>query len=93
MYGIIAAQRRAAGNVWLVVSGLAGPATYAAATMVKQISTELPWSANGPSHVLWVPIKVQIRAGKHKPLDGDIREVVYAEFDGKPRIWQGESSH
>ena len=91
MYGVIAAQRRAAGNVWLVVSGLAGPATYAAATMVKQITAELPWSAHGPSDVLWVPIKVQIRAGKSTPLDGDIREVVYAEFDGKPRIWPGEN--
>ncbi|MEK7674709.1 MAG: hypothetical protein AAB676_02595 [Verrucomicrobiota bacterium] len=92
MYGIIAAQRRAAGNVWLVVSGLAGPATCAAATMVKQITAELPWSANRPSPVLWVPIKVQIRAGKPKPLDGDIREVGSAEFDGKPRIWPGENN-
>jgi len=88
MYGIIAAQRRAAGNVWLVVSGLAGPATYAAATKVKQITAELPYSANGHSQVLWVPVKVQIRAGKNKPLEGDIREVVYSEFDGKPRIWE-----
>jgi len=91
IYGIIAAQRRAAGNVWLVVSGLAGPATYAAATMVKQITAELPWSANRPSKVLWVPVKVLIRAGKPKPLDGDIREVVLAEFDGNPRIWPGEN--
>jgi hypothetical protein len=60
--------------------------------MVKQITAELPWSANRPSEVLWVPIKVQIRAGKPKPLDGDIREVVYAEFDGKPRIWPGENN-
>ena len=58
----------------------------------KQIIAELPWSANRPSAVLWVPIKVQIRARKPKPLDGDIREVVYAEFDGKPRIWPGENN-
>jgi hypothetical protein len=87
MHGIIAAQRRAAGNVWLVVSGLAGPATYGAAIMVKQIVTELPWAAKGPSQVLWVPVKVHIRAGKPKPLDGDIREVDGAEFDGSPRTW------
>ena len=37
IYGVIAAQRRAAGNVWLVVSGLAGPATDAAAMMVKDL--------------------------------------------------------
>jgi len=90
MYGIIAAQRRAAGNVWLVVSGLAGPATSGTATMVKQITAELPWSSGRPSKVLWVPVRVHIRAGKPKPLDGDIREVVHSEFDGNPRIWPEE---
>ncbi len=42
MYGVIAAQRRASGSVWLVVSGLAGPATLAAAKLVKLIDAELP---------------------------------------------------
>jgi hypothetical protein len=91
MHGIIAAQRRAAGNVWLVVSGLAGPATFGTATMVKHIITELPWSAKGPSQVLWVPVKVHIRAGNPMPLEGDIRVVVHSEFDGDPRIWPGEN--
>ena len=87
MYGVIAAQRRASGNVWLVVSGLHGPATYGAATMVKQITDELPWAANQPSQVLWVPVKVLVRAPEPKPGDGDIREIVSVEFDGNPRIW------
>lgn len=87
IYGFIAAQRRAAGNIWLVIAGLHGPATYGASTMVKEITEELPWSSRGPSPVLWVPVKVSVRAGKAKPTDGDIREVVGAEFDGKPRIW------
>lgn len=88
MYGFIAAQRRAAGNIWLVVAGLHGPATYGAATMVKEITEELPWSSRGPSPILWVPVKVSVRAGKAKPTDGDIREVTGAEFDGQPRIWR-----
>jgi hypothetical protein len=91
MYGIIAAQRRAAGNVWVVVSGLHGPATFGAATMVSKITNELPWSSKGPSKVLWVPVKVLVRAGKAKPTDGDIREVVSADFEGKPRIWPEEN--
>jgi hypothetical protein len=91
MYGIIAAQRRAAGNVWVVVSGLHGPATFGAATMVSHITDELPWSSKGPSKVLWVPVKVLVSAGKAKPTDGDIREVISAEFDGKPRIWPEEN--
>jgi len=90
MYGIIAAQRRAAGNVWLVVSGLHGPATYGAATMVKQITAELPLTANRHSKVLWVPIKVHVRARTPGPNDGDVREVMGAEFASKPRFWPEE---
>jgi len=93
MYGIIAAQRRAAGNVWLVVSGLAGPATNAAAMMVKEITAELPWAKGKPSKVLWVPVKVKIKAGESTAFSGDIREVVQAEFDGEPRIWPEEAQH
>ena len=88
MHGVIAAQRRAAGNVWLVISGMTGPATYAVAKMVKEISTELPWSSKGKnSKVLWVPVKVKIKAGKTDPWSGDTREIVDAVFDGEPRVW------
>ena len=87
MYGVIAAQRRAAGNVWLVVSGLAGSATCAAANKVKDIVDELPWAKGQPSKVLWVPVKVEISAGKSSPGDGDIRKIVSADFDGPARIW------
>jgi hypothetical protein len=87
MHGIIAAQRRAAGNVWVVISGLTGPATYGVAKMVKEISAELPWSKGNESKVLWVPVKVKIQAGHSDPWSGDTREVVDATFDGEPRIW------
>jgi hypothetical protein len=92
MHGIIAAQRRAAGNVWLVISGLTGPATYGVATMVKEIGAELPWSKGKQSQVLWVPVKVKIKAGKTTPWSGDTREVVDAAFDGEPRLWPGETA-
>ena len=86
-HGIIAAQRRAAGNVWAVVSGLAGPATHAASMMVKEIATELPWAKGQPSKVLWVPVKAKIKADETTPTNGDVREIVKVEFDGEPRIW------
>ena len=54
MHEIIAAQRRAAGNIWLIVSRLAGPATFGGAKKVKDIVDELPWSKEHPSEVLWV---------------------------------------
>ena len=87
MYGIIAAQRRSAGNVWLVVAGLHGPATYGAAKVVQDICEELPWPSHGKSPVLWVPVKVLVGAGTAKATDGDVRIVKKAELDGSPRFW------
>lgn len=87
MHGVIVAQRRAAGNVWLVVSGLAGPATCGAARKVKEIMDELPWAKGQPAKVLWVPVKVETRAGKNSPENGDIRQIIAADFDGPVRIW------
>lgn len=53
-YGIIVAQRRPGGQVWLVVSGLSGPETYAGAKVVHSIVKALP-SGEGlkPPPVLW----------------------------------------
>jgi len=87
MHGIIAAQRRASGNVWLVVSGLAGPATYAAARKVTEILDELPWSKGKASDVLWMPVKTTVFEPPGCPHEGDVREVKKAEFDGPARIW------
>jgi hypothetical protein len=87
MHGIIAAQRRASGNVWLVVSGLAGPATYAAALKVKDITEELPWAMGEVSKVLWVPIRVEVKVREDTSLGGDIREIGPVEFEGGVRFW------
>ena len=88
MFGIIAAQRRACGSVWLVVSGLAGPATLAAARLVKSIDAELPITANQDSQVLWMPMKATIRTGRPSSVvSGDLREIVDAELVGEPNFW------
>jgi hypothetical protein len=55
--------------------------------MVKEISAELPWSKGKQSKVLWVPVKVKIKAGQAAPWSGDTREIVEAVFDGEPRLW------
>lgn len=88
MYGIIAAQRRVSGSVWLVVSGLAGPATFAASRLVKRITAELPASDNQNSQVLWMPVRATIKAGRPSSVvSGDLREVVDAELVGEPNFW------
>ncbi len=88
MFGVIAAQRRASGSVWLVVSGLAGPATLAAARLLKLVSAELPFAGNQNSKVLWMPIKVTIKTGRPSSVaSGDLREIVDAELVGEPNFW------
>jgi hypothetical protein len=88
MYGVIAAQRRANGNVWLVVSGLAGPATLAASRLVKRINAELPVADRQNSPVLWMPVKATIKTGRPSSVvSGDLREIVEAELVGEPNLW------
>ena len=91
MYGIIAAQRRASGNVWLVVSGLHGPATYGAARVVERIVDELPCTPKKASDVLWAPVKVRVRAREPRATDGDIREIIPPITLGATRIWPVET--
>jgi hypothetical protein len=86
MYGVIAAQRRSAGNVWLVVSGLTGPATHAASELVKLVGPELPSTPGEDSPVLWAPIRAVVSYDRSRHL-GDNREVESPRFVGKPRIW------
>jgi hypothetical protein len=88
MYGVIAAQRRASGSVWLVVSGLAGPATLAAARLVKWVDAELPFTQNQNSQVLWMPLKATIKACRPSTIaSGDLREIVDFELVGEPNFW------
>ena len=87
MHGIVAAQRRANGNLWLVISGLAGPATCAAAKLVSEIQAFLPWQPRQVSRVLWVPILAQVKEGPAPHSRGDIRELEHVEFAGPPRLY------
>jgi hypothetical protein len=46
-YGVCVAQRRRRGQVWMVLAGLTGPATYAAARLVKKMGTSLQRDDHG----------------------------------------------
>jgi hypothetical protein len=85
MHGILAAQRRPAGNLWLVVAGLAGPATCAAAKLAPDLQAVLPWQEGQASSVLWAPVLAHIREGVAERSRGDIRELEEVQFVGRPR--------
>lgn len=86
MHGIVAAQRRPAGNLWLVVSGLAGPATCAAAKLVPDIRAMLPWQPHRISPVLWVPVIAHVKEGAANHARGDIRELDQVQFVGPTHL-------
>ena len=88
MYGVIVAQRRSAGNVWLVISGLTGPATYAAATLVKKVDAELPMTKGKDSTILWLPVRAIINADQTRKHLGDNRDVDSVEAMSEPQFWQ-----
>ncbi len=85
--GVIVAQRRAAGNVWVVLAGLAGPATVAAAQLLKRIKAELPWKEGADSDVLWVPVKARVKVDPSNRIGGDVRRVCGVAFAGKPMLF------
>ena len=75
-YGIGVAQRRPGGRAWLVVAGLSGPATYAAAlAVVKQQTGALPEAPHEerPSKICWSLVEATVERDETVP--GDSRTV------------------
>ena len=60
-YGVIAAQRRPEGQIWVVIAGLTGPGTYAAATCLNAVEAPLP-NAEDPhrGQVLWAVVEATV---------------------------------
>src|SRR5262249_36762319 len=87
MYAVIAAQRRSGSQVHLVIAGISGPATYAAATRVRKLTDALPHVPEEDSPVLYVPVEAQIRADPSRNRRGDIREVLSSKFLCAPKWW------
>jgi len=74
-YGVVVAQRRATGQIWLVLCGLSGPATYAAARAVKLILEAIPRTEPVGQHspIVWTIVEAAIQLGR---VSGDPRDVV-----------------
>lgn len=89
-YGMIVAQRRAGGNVWVVLAGITGPATYAAAELLECIRSELPRQEPNGGLVLIQPIAVTIKIDRDCKV-GDNREVKNLRLMGEALLWKGTS--
>ncbi|MGD0260980.1 MAG: hypothetical protein ABSD29_14290 [Verrucomicrobiota bacterium] len=86
-FGVVAAQRRSRGQIYLVVAGISGPATFAASKMVREITTELPYSTDPQGHgpVLWAAISADVFSDSKR--EGDSRQVGKPQFVVNPTTW------
>lgn len=90
-YGLIAAQRRRTGNLWVVTAGLSGPGTFAAAKSVGFIIEDIPLATETGQHspVLWAIVEVAIKTGDN-PYDP--RETINERLVEGPHVWQPSKS-
>ena len=60
-YGVIAVQRRRAGNYWVVAAGVTGPSTYATSQAMEEISPAVDHGSPGrESPVTWAVVRSKI---------------------------------
>jgi hypothetical protein len=88
-YGVIVAQSRPNGRVWLVVAGLSGPATQAATGMLSKFSIDPPLYREGkrPS-VAWAAVEAQVQIGSDAP--GEDRSMKTFSYLVEPTIWTAD---
>ena len=90
-YGIIAAQRRRTGKIWLVLAGLSGPATLATASAVQLVMNEMPKPDQPGQNSLIIWCVVEARIEQDPSLLGDSRILKDRMLLGKPRYWPKNS--
>lgn len=87
MFGVIVAQRRSSGQVWLVCAGITGPATLAASQLVRDVAIALPRpeSPDAHGHPIVAPVIAEVgrRQTKQK---GDNRILTKQGFYQKPLV-------
>jgi hypothetical protein len=92
-YGVIAAQRRRTGQVWLYIGGVSGPSTYAAARALSSVTATLPPGADD-APVLWIVVEADVQrdAPRNGETEGDLRRVTGQKPFRQPHIWRPEGS-
>jgi len=88
-YGVVVAQRRERGQIWVVIAGLSGPGTYAAARLLDELTVTLPGSELGEvAPPVFAVVESAVRMNSSKT-SGDVREVVDQRILVEPQVWKG----
>lgn len=86
-YAVVAAQRRRSGRVWMVIAGLTGSATYAAAQAVESIQADLPQAELGElSPIVWAVVEAVVELDRSAGSRG-MRKLVSQRILGEVRRW------
>jgi hypothetical protein len=90
-YGVCVAQRRKRGQVWLVLAGITGAATFVAAKLAKNLATRLHEQERGrDSDVYWAVIRARVPNDEDRPLI-NLRQFAEETIVSGPHVWQPES--
>jgi len=90
-YGVCVAQRRKRGQVWLVLAGITGAATFVAAKLAKNLATRLHEQERGrDSDVYWAVIRAHVPNDESRPLI-NLRQFAEETIVSGPHVWRPES--
>jgi hypothetical protein len=91
-YGVCIAQRRKGGQVWLIVAGITGAATYATAKLARNLATRLHEQKRGvDSDIYWAVVRAHVTSDPNLPANS-VRNVTKEEFEPGTHVWQPEAS-
>jgi len=85
-YGVCVAQRRASGRVWLLLGGVSGPGTFAAARKASSVPIRLPEAGTRKhSAVHWAVISG--RVPEEHAADNQLLRALDEQMVTTPRTW------
>ena len=85
-YGLCVAQRRPGGQVWLLLGGVSGTGTFAAARMLSRVQIRLPEAGSGKhSAIHWSVVTGHVPE-EHKTYNKNLRDLNEQEVT-RPRTW------
>lgn len=86
-YGVVVAQRRPGGQIWLVLAGITGPATYAAARLLDEgLPFDLRAADGECSPVYWNLVKATVKQDRSRRAQIALELTDYRAL-GAPQAW------
>ncbi len=86
-YGVCVAQRRKRGQVWLIVAGVTGAATYVTAKLAKNLATRLHEQKRGEdSDIYWAVIRAGVTKDPNRP-PASVRNIAEETIASGLHVW------